>query len=113
MDAYLNDPYCGHVFPPSFYRQMLQFLWGLYKPEQMEAIPLDLPIMILSGKEDPVGGFGPGIQRLYTQFQEIGHSNIKIRLYDDVRHEILNDMSKETVFRDIERWRAQQMTGSS
>ena len=104
VDEYLNDPYCGHVFPPSFYFQFLNFLKLLFDPEQVAGAPKELPVIILSGEDDPVGEFGKGIKRLHRQFGEAGSTDLVFKLYKNARHEILNDFGKQTVYEDIVSW---------
>lgn len=104
VDAYLNDPFCGHVFPPSFYHQFLSFMKLLFDPEQAAQIPTELPVLILSGEEDPVGEFGKGVQRLYQQFSDAGAEDLGFKLYRNVRHEILNDASRQSVYEDVVSW---------
>ena len=56
--------------------------------------------MILSGKEDPAGSFGSGPKKLYEILSsQISSCNLK--LYDGMRHEILNEPSKNIVYHDV------------
>lgn len=104
VDGYLNDPFCGHVFPPSFYRQFLSFLQLVFKPESIKQVPSFLPLYILSGNDDPVGQFGKGIKRLYEQYSENGLTDVDYKLYPKGRHEILNDTDKMIVYQDVLSW---------
>ncbi|MGN1402170.1 MAG: lysophospholipase [Bacillus sp. (in: firmicutes)] len=104
VDAYLNDPYCGHVFPIGFYRQFLTFLEEIFKVENVERVDPKNPVLIISGQDDPVGEYGDGIKRLYKQYKENGQLDVAMKLYPHSRHEILNDYCRSDVYHDTVKW---------
>ena len=104
INRFLSDPYCGHIFPPSFFRQFLNFMQFIFRHEEVEKVPASLPILILSGSNDPVGQYGKGTEKLFKQYQSIGVENLTYKLYPDERHEILNDFNRHRIFEDILVW---------
>ncbi len=64
----------------------------------------DLPVLFIAGARDPVGENGAGVRRAYDAFKEAGMEDIRIKLYPECRHEILNELNKEEVMDDILRW---------
>ena len=64
----------------------------------------DLPIFIISGKEDPVGNFGKMVEKCYKGYKAEGIKDVTLKLYDGMRHEILNEIGKEKVYKDILDW---------
>ena len=56
------------------------------------------------GKEDPVGGYGKTIEKLYDIYQKNGVKNLQIKGYENDRHEIFNEDDKETVEKDVLQW---------
>jgi alpha-beta hydrolase superfamily lysophospholipase len=69
--------------------------------------PLDLPILIIAGTEDPVGGKTETIQGLITRYMKHGHRALEYRFYAGGRHEITSEAEKDTVHRDIGHWLTQ------
>ena len=69
-----------------------------------ENIRKDLPIFIVSGTEDPVGNYGKGPDEVYASLIAQGVTDISRKLYPDMRHEILNEIDKETVWNEICHW---------
>ena len=59
---------------------------------------------LIAGTEDPVGTFGKGVKTVYDKLKSTGHSNVDIKLYDGLRHEIHNEDERFTVYSDIIRW---------
>jgi alpha-beta hydrolase superfamily lysophospholipase len=59
-----------------------------------------MPILLVSGSEDPVGDYGKGVRNVYERLKSVG-ANVQIRLYEGYRHEILNDFCRDQVVEDI------------
>ncbi|MBO5347677.1 MAG: alpha/beta hydrolase, partial [Lachnospiraceae bacterium] len=53
---------------------------------------------------DPVGEYGVGIQRAFNSLKEVGIKNLKLKMYESDRHELLNETDKEQVMEDIYQW---------
>lgn len=63
-----------------------------------------LPILIISGEMDPVGGYGKGVEKVYRKLSDCGVYDLKMKLYFGARHELINEVNKEEVFADILNW---------
>ena len=61
----------------------------------------DIPILIVSGAEDPVGNYGKGVEEVYSSLLAEGITDITRKIYPDMRHEILNELNRKTVYEDI------------
>ena len=59
---------------------------------------------MVSGQEDPVGDLGEGVKKVQYKYDEAGMRDITYKLYENDRHEILNEFDKEVVFEDILSW---------
>ena len=68
----------------------------LYTKNAAQKIDVNKPILLLSGKDDPVGDYGKSVEKLYDFYvNNVGVKTIKKVFYDGVRHEYLNDISRE------------------
>lgn len=101
---YAGDPLCSFVFTVSAYYQMFEGMKVLTEKERTANIIKDLPVLIVSGADDPVGDFGKGVQKVYEQFREAGIRHVAMKLYEGDRHEILNETDRELVYEDIYEW---------
>lgn len=63
-----------------------------------------LPILLVSGAEDPVGDYGRGVVRVYEKLKLAGVLDVRCKLYDGARHEVLNELNREEVYYDIHTW---------
>ena len=104
VDEYMNDPQCGFLFTVNGFDTMFQLSANVNKMSLLKRIPKDLPILLIAGKEDPVGNYGKGVTQVYRQYQQLGIADVELKLYDNARHEILFEPEKDIVFADICNW---------
>lgn len=101
VDAYINDPYCGSIFSARFFQDMLRLIQAANSPEKVKAIRKDLPILLVSGDKDPVGDFGKGVKKVQELYKAAGIQSVKLKLFAEGRHEMLNETNREEVFEFI------------
>lgn len=104
VDKYISDPYCGGVFTSGFYHDFIKGLMVIEKKKNRRKIPKDLPMLIVSGDRDPVGKCGKGVKNLYRIYKNTGVEDITLKLYPEARHELLNELNREEVTKDIIAW---------
>lgn len=104
VKKYEEDPFCGMVCTTGFYYYMFKGLARLYDKERLDKIPKNLPIYIISGEEDPVGGYGRLVKELYKTYMKAGINNVNMKLYSGARHELLLEADKEEVYKDLLNW---------
>ena len=104
VKKYIEDPYCGNIFPTSFFHDLYIGTKIIHNKAFLEKIPKNLPIYIFAGDADPVGNYGKGILSLYNRYKSLGIKDISYKLYKDGRHEMLNEINKDEVIEDTIRW---------
>lgn len=104
VDAYIADPLCGYLFTAAGYRDMFKLLKQVSAKTWYKQIPSDLNILLISGNADPVGDYGKGVNEVYKLLKSSAHSFVSLKLYDDCRHEILNELNRQDVYSDIADW---------
>ncbi|MCH5249799.1 MAG: alpha/beta fold hydrolase [Lachnospiraceae bacterium] len=109
VDRYIADPYCGFTFTLNGFSTMFKLARECYNKEKIDKIPKHLPILMISGTEDPVGEYGIGVERAYKFYLDHGLVNIQMKLYENDRHELLNETDRELVYGDIYRWILQRI----
>ena len=109
LEEYTSDDLCGFIFTTDGYYHLFDGLLILNYKENASLFPKNLPILIVSGAKDPVGDFETGIKKVVERFKEIGATNITLNIYQDARHEVLNEINREEVYQDIDRWMASSM----
>ena len=104
VDTYIADPLCGGNASIGLFREMLGGMRFIAKPENLKKMNRNMPILFISGEMDPVGDCGKGVQRAYESFLKAGMRDVAIQLYPALRHEILCETERQTVFEDIFHW---------
>lgn len=101
---YEADPLCNFVFTVNGYYQMFEGMKVLTRRHAMDKIPVELPVIFVSGAEDPVGSNGVGVTRVFRKYEAHGMTDVEMKLYAGDRHEILNETDREEVYEDLYRW---------
>ena len=109
VETYINDPLCGFTFTVNGFQTLFELIWRLYKQENLEKMPKDLPVMFASGADDPVGDYFDGVERAVESFKEAGMQDITVKKYERGRHELLNEPEWEMVVEDIYSWLSEKM----
>lgn len=104
VDAYVADTLCGSIFTAGFFIDLFDGLEIIHRGRELERIPASLPLFLISGKQDPVGDNGKAVRAVYEQYKHHGLENVTLKLYEDARHEILNETNREEVYADILKW---------
>lgn len=104
VEEYIQDPYCNFRFTCSAYLVLFQILRDLKSGKGLRQIPKNLPVFLVSGKEDPVGNYGKGVTQVYRRYRNLGLTDVEMKLYPGGRHEILNEIDRELVYEDIASW---------
>lgn len=104
VEKYYADERCTFKFTLNGYYNLLQTIYYDNQREKIEKIPKTLPILLMSGDRDPVGDFGKGVRAVERQLKEVGIRDLSCKLYEESRHEILNELEREKVYEDIAKW---------
>ena len=101
---YEADPLCNFVFTVNGYYQMFEGMKVLTRRHAMDKIPVEIPVIFVSGAEDPVGSNGVGVTRVFRKYEAHGMTDVEMKLYAGDRHEILNEQDRQQVYEDIWKW---------
>jgi len=101
---YTADERCGFLPSAGMYREMFRGIAYIQKKENIARVPQDLPLLFVSGTEDPVGNYTKGAIQSRDGYANAGCRDIEMKFYEGGRHEMLNEINKEQVWRDILAW---------
>ena len=104
VDKYIHDPWCTFKFTLDGFYHLFSMIEAIEKPANIQKTPKELPILLVSGGDDPVGQFGEGVKKTHESYLAAGLANVEMKLYAGDRHEILNELDHETVFDDLKSW---------
>ena len=104
VDQYIADPQCGFTFTGNGFKTLAELILRLNRKSNLSKMPVTLRVLIMSGGEDPVGDYGEGPKKVLEQFKAEGMQRVTLKIYEGDRHELLNELDKEQVYKDIWQW---------
>lgn len=97
IEKYYGEPRCSFHFTLNGFYNVMKVVSFDNQMKYMNRIPKDLPIVLLSGENDPVGDLGRGVKRVEKQLRKAGIQDLYCKLYANDRHEILNETDRDVV----------------
>jgi alpha-beta hydrolase superfamily lysophospholipase len=104
VDAYLADPLCGFGIDSASAKDMFAGARRLADPAEVARIPHYLPLYVAVGSKDPVNAGLALLWPLVDRYREAGVTDVTVRVYEDARHEILNETNRSEVIDDLLEW---------
>ena len=99
-EQYRTDALCAFRFSVSAMQDLIRLHHNCNTKQWFRSVDRELPILLISGSDDPVGGYGKGIAEIDRRLKASG-ANVQSKLYEGYRHEIFNDHCREEVTADI------------
>ena len=103
LDQYLADPLVRKDISAGLFYELL----GSMKRTGKACAYGNIPILLISGKNDPVGDFGKGVRTIYNRMKKAGMENVTLQLLENARHDIFHEEAcgaAETVRRCVCDW---------
>ena len=104
VDRYVADPWCGFDLPDATVPALFGAAGMLADPTALAGIRAGLPLLVVSGSEDPLAGGGQLVEVLGKRYRDAGMVDVTVKLYDGARHEILNEINRDEVTSDVVDW---------
>jgi alpha-beta hydrolase superfamily lysophospholipase len=98
VQKYIDDPWCG--FEVAFEVPLLLDLAGAPQP----SLPSGLPVLVVNGSQDAVGGFSGGGAALAKAYEALGLADVTCLGYEGGRHELFNETNRDEVLADLVAW---------
>lgn len=104
LKLYNEDELCKYTYTLNGYENIIKLMIDIYNPKIYNRNNLDLPIYFIAGNDDPVIKSKKDFNKAINFLEKIGYHNIDNTLYDDMSHEILNEVNNNLVYDDILNW---------
>jgi alpha-beta hydrolase superfamily lysophospholipase len=104
VDKYVADPLCGFAFTDGGMRQSVKGAARLADPTILGGIRHDLPILLISGRDDPISQDGQLVRLLADRYRAAGLADVAVQLYEGARHELFNEINRDEVTRFVIDW---------
>lgn len=104
VDQYMADKYCTFLFTLNGYQTLFDTFTFIQNKKHISQMPKNLPLLFVSGAEDPVGRNGKDVRKITELYKNAGIQSVEMKLYETDRHEILNELDYDCVYEDIYNW---------
>ena len=96
LQAYLSDPLCRGAISAGLLYQLLESMKRCSTKASYRNWDKAMPILMISGKDDPVGNMGTGVTQVMRKMKQAGLKNVQLILYPHARHDVLHEESTRT-----------------
>ncbi|MBE4949811.1 alpha/beta fold hydrolase [Chryseobacterium culicis] len=99
-----QDELCGIPFTHNAFYTLFSIYKKATARNWASSISKSFPFLFVSGHNDPIGDFGKGVMHTVDNLKADGFQNVDVKIYPDMRHEILNESIREEVLQEIHNW---------
>jgi len=103
VDKYIKDPLCGYNYSKMFYKEFFMAMMDVNTSDVILKTD-DIPLLFISGKDDPVGDFGDGVKKVRELYSGHGYTKLTYKLIENNRHEVLNEKGKTNTYKYLIEW---------
>lgn len=103
VKRYTADSGCNYTFTVKGAYDLISLLEEVSKDDWASTVPDGLPLLLISGEQDPVGAYGKGVEKVFHRLCDAG-KEAELRLYSGARHELLQEINRREIFLDLWHW---------
>ena len=101
IEKYNADPFCSYRFTVNGYLTLFTLLGCVSSKDWAKRMPLDLPMLLVSGEDDPVGNFGKGVRHVESRLRAAGASELSSMYFVGMRHEPHNETDNDNFYEGV------------
>lgn len=100
---YLNDRDCREEISAGLFYQLLESMKRTGAKDSYQNWSKSMPVLMISGMNDPVGDMGKGVRQVLAQMRRAGMTNVQMQLFPNARHDVLHEeiTGTATAVRDL------------
>lgn len=102
LQEYMQDDLCKKEISAGLFLQLLEGIVRTGKMTSLQNWDKQLPVLLISGQQDPVGNFEKGVKSVYRKLQQAGFLQTKIELMPEARHDLLHEKASLASQRALE-----------
>ena len=101
LKAYQADPLCQYCFTANGFSALLGVMKDCYGAKGWKVSKPELPVHFISGGDDPCRVSDEALEKAVESMRIVGYKQVDLKIYPGMRHEILNETERMTVWNDI------------
>lgn len=91
LDKYLADPLVRKDISAGLFWELLGSMKRTGNAYEYNGWNTGLPLLLISGQDDPVGDGGKGVKEISRRMKKSGMENVTIKLFPGARHDLLHE----------------------
>lgn len=99
--SFAANPLCSYDFTANAMYALVSMMKETYSREGWKVANHGLPIYFISGTDDPCMRGESAFHASAMHLTQLGYDNVTSALYTGMRHEVLNEIGKESVWEDV------------
>jgi alpha-beta hydrolase superfamily lysophospholipase len=113
VDAYLADPLCGDAMPltTAYAGGVFRLAVQAVEPGALARLRNGLPVLLLSGQDDPVGGTEAAQVTALADLLRARGLPVEQHVYPGARHEVFDETNRDEVVADLLHWLDARLPG--
>lgn len=104
VDKYIADPLCGFDASVSLWLDVFELTFRATQRSLLDRLAKDMPINLVGGGKDPATDNGRAVVWLSNHLKAAGFRRIDTQIYQDMRHETLNEIGADTAISAFADW---------
>lgn len=104
VDEYVADPLVCTELPEGTLIQLMHRSDRLADPDVLRTLPPELPILLVSGRADPLSGDGQLVALLAQRYRTAGLTDVQVQIYPGARHQIFIESNRAEIIGDVVDW---------
>ena len=100
VDSYVEDELCGFPKTTQMWLDLKKGFAGLWTKKSFKEIDPETRMLVVTGDKDPINNMGKQAERMHNLFVDVG-LNSQLEVYPNMRHEPLNEIGREKLFKKI------------
>jgi len=91
LDLYIKDELCREHISSGLFWELLCAMKRTGSGSAYQNWRKNMPVLLISGQDDPVGDSGKGVQRVDAAMRKVGLKNVRMKLFPGARHDLLHE----------------------
>ncbi len=104
VEKYMANPFCMYTFTVRGFKALFTTILYVTDKRNISKVPRNMPVLFVSGDQDPVGAYGKDVEKIYNIFKNSVTEDCTLIMYEGARHEILNELDYMSTYNDILKW---------
>lgn len=104
VDRYVADPLCGWDASVAMWQDVFDLIFRGADNANFARLPKSVPIHLVGGGKDPATDGGRAVTDLARRLRKLGFRDVTGRIFEDTRHETLNEINRQGAMEDFAAW---------